>query len=131
MTQHLPEVERITARQEKFWLEMGFQKFEKGIPDDIDLSNFFFWSGNFDLSVPKKSDLGHLEKPGDSEFPDASMDLPKEKPIEQWFRTVERGRPRDNSPPPPEEPPEKRVKLEDDPDIASGDDVDIGLSQPP
>lgn len=135
MKRHWPEVEQIKARQEKFWLEMGFQKFEKPRLN-TDLSNFFFWSGYFDLPTPRDIDLRDLKKPADSEAPDASMALPKHfqkrakddgipRAPEHWFKNVKRVRPRDDSPSPSEEPSRKRARFDDNAEMDSGNNMDI------
>lgn len=94
---HWPAVQRIKARQEKFWSEMGFQKFEKP-RCNRDLSNFFFWSGLFELPERKDIDLTELEdtdlaEPGkelkglEDVVADGSMIVPEKENVRR-FRPI-------------------------------------------
>lgn len=86
MRERWPELQRIEARQERFWLDMGFQRFRKN-PYKLDLSNFFFWSGASDLPEPMRLGPYYLEAPEGSEAPDASMDSPEPRAWQHWCKS--------------------------------------------
>lgn len=122
MRNQWPVVQGIKAKQEKFWLEMGFQKFEKPV-FNRDLSNFFFWSGLFDLPESKDIDLTEPGKQlASSTAPDGSMEVPKKKIVRRKKKVSKpkkgkkRGRMDDGSGSAPEQRSEKRVRLDDDMD---------------
>lgn len=107
---HWPVVQAIKARQEKFWLEMGFQRFEK--PEfNRDLSNFLFWSGHFQLPEVIQIDLSDLEKQPEGlegVVADGNMIMPEKN-------DARRVRPRRNRVPETEpEEPEESDKMEVD-----------------
>ncbi|POS73839.1 hypothetical protein DHEL01_v207770 [Diaporthe helianthi] len=126
---HWPVIQSVKARQEKFWLEMGFQKFEK--PKlNRDLSNFFFWSGHFELPeskdiyliVSEKTDP-RLVRPKRDKIPNSRPQKPEEpdktgaggkavaeKRPEKRHRTEDGG----DEPDAADQRPEKRYRLVDD-----------------